>query len=67
MFLKFLEFAGIALAVIFFVTQLLIPAFRGQMFFPLFRKQGKLERELEEAKQDASDKKLATKVDKIRK
>ena len=43
MFLKFLEFVLIALLLVGIFTQLILPAWRGQRLFPLFRRQNRLE------------------------
>ncbi len=58
MILRILEVLGGLLATLFVVTQMIIPAWRGQRLFPLFRKQGELERKLADAVQGQEDAKL---------
>ncbi len=63
MFLKYLEWFSIAVAVVFIITQLVLPAWRGLRLFPLFRRQGKLESQLTEKAQNAYDSELQTQID----
>ncbi len=52
MWLKVFEIICSLILLIFFITQLVIPAWQGRQLFPLFRKQGKLESEFANAVQD---------------
>ncbi len=65
MFLKVMEVVFVLLALVLCVTQLIIPAYRGQKLFPLFRRQGKLEEELEDAVQESEEQKVQKKIDKL--
>lgn len=46
-----MEISLAALALLFFLTQVMLPAFRGTALFPMFRREGELEKSLSEAKQ----------------
>lgn len=61
--LAFLELCLLLAFAILFVTQLIIPAIRGQKLFPLFRKQGKLERELDDANQAIIDHSIEAQIE----
>ena len=55
---------GLAL---FLLTQVVVPAAIGGRMFPMFRKTAKLEVELEVARQEVFDAKLAQEVDEVQK
>lgn len=67
MFLRVLEIVLIVAVIIITITQLIIPAYRGQKLFPLFRRQGRLENELAEAVQEAEESKVQSKINRTRK
>lgn len=48
--------------VIVFVTQVILPLYRGQRVFPLFRAQGKLEAKLAEVTQEAEEEKVLDRI-----
>ena len=51
---RVIELALIALIIVFFITQVLVPAWRSRPLFPVFRRQRKLLGQLTEA-QEAKD------------
>lgn len=51
MFLRYAEYLFFAMALVFLITQVIVPAIRGQRLFPLFGRQRKLEGELAEQTQ----------------
>lgn len=53
-----MEISLAALAFLFFVTQIALPAFRGTTLFPMLRREGDLERKLAEAKQTTRERDL---------
>ncbi len=60
--LRIAEVASIAVVLIILITQVLMPAVRGQLLFPIFRTRGKLETKLAEAKQEEGDEKVLNKI-----
>jgi hypothetical protein len=67
MLLRVLETAVAVLLVWFFITQVLIPFFRGTKMFPLFLREAGLHKTLEEVKQKAVEKKLENEIKNIKK
>lgn len=51
MWLIVMEWIGVALFCLFIILQILVPAFKGTLLFPWFRKQRVLEKELAIVKQ----------------
>lgn len=64
MLLPILEWLGMVAVVLIVITQLVLPAYRGQQMFPWFRKQGKLEAQLEEEVQHVEEGKVQEQIDK---
>ena len=65
-FLRVLELVGFTLLVLVAVTQLVIPLWRGTPLFPLFRREGKLEGELERARQVRLEAELRERIERER-
>lgn len=63
MFLRFVELIAAAIILVFFVTQVWLPMSKGRPTFPILRKQGRLEKELAEVKQQEAEKELETAVE----
>jgi len=53
MFLRVFQFAIVAFIIVLMVTQVIIPYFRGTVFFPIFSKEVMLQKKLEEVKQES--------------
>lgn len=66
MFFKVIEIVLIVSFAVFVISQMIVPPFRGRPMFPLFRKQGKLEKEAAELKQAAFEKELEDKINQQR-
>jgi hypothetical protein len=64
MFLILLEITVACIVLIFFVTQLIIPLFRGTVFFPMFREESDLETKLRKTKQKKLEKNLQDEIKK---
>lgn len=62
MLLLVLEFTTVVLAILLILTQVLLPAYRGQKLFPLFRAQGKLESKLAEVIQEQEEEKVLDEI-----
>lgn len=62
MFLRFMEFVLLALVLLTFSTQVLIPAWNGRKLFPILRKQGKLERKLVDIRQRDVEERLEAEI-----
>lgn len=62
MFLRVVEIAGVIFAFVVIITQLVIPAYRGQKLFPIFRTQGKLEAKLAEVVQEDEEEKVLDEI-----
>lgn len=58
-FLYFAEFIVGGIAMVLFITQVIIPLVCGRRTFPLFRRQGALESELAEVRQKREEDRLA--------
>jgi hypothetical protein len=65
-FLKWLEFTIIILAVWAIIFQVIIPGMKGTQSFPMFRREAKLEKTLEEVKQKVEEKKLENTINDIK-
>lgn len=63
--LLFQVVASILLAVLV-ATQLIMPAIRGTKLFPMLRREGKLLKEVEDAKQEEREQKIERKLNKIK-
>jgi hypothetical protein len=61
-----IELVIVAVSLLFLVTQIIIPLIQGRKMCPMFKGTAALERELEEARQESYDAKLAEKVGKVR-
>lgn len=61
-FLYFAEFIIGGLALVIFITQVVLPLARGRRAWPLFRRQGALESELAEVRQQREEDRLANVV-----
>ena len=59
-----LEAVGFLLALLFFITQLALPAFNGTKLFPMFRREGKLQKRMADVKQEQREHDLADDVHK---
>ena len=66
MLLQTIEYAFIALVIIFVITQVIIPLGRGTLLFPLFRRERQLEQELQKVKQEAVEADLEQKIEETR-
>lgn len=64
--LLIVEALGLGLLGLVLVTQVLLPLWRGGRVFPALRRQGKLESALAGARQAAAEKKLARKVNQVK-
>lgn len=53
MFLVVAQLAIVAFIILFMVSQIIIPFFRGTVMFPIFSKEVVLQKELEEVKQES--------------
>lgn len=53
MFLRVFQFAIVVFIIVLMVTQVIIPYFRGTVFFPIFSKEVMLQKKLEEVKQES--------------
>lgn len=67
MIARIFEVVTIFLLLVGIVTQLIVPAFKGTSYFPLFRKSGKLQADLADAHQEMDDIRLAQEVEKLHK
>lgn len=56
-----------ALLVCFVLMQIVVPALRGTQWFPMFRKEAKLNNELEEVRQQAVEDHLEEELNKLKK
>jgi len=63
MLLAFLELLLVIFSLVVLITQLILPAINGQKLFPFFRKQGKLEKELDDAKQAVVEHNLEVQIE----
>lgn len=61
------ELVVVFIFVVLIVTQILIPAFKGILLFPMFRSSSKLKSEIIEIEQEKADAKLAEEVAALRK
>ena len=66
MFFKVLEGIVMLVIVVFIYTQMVVPGFTGRTLFPLFRKQGKLEKKVAELKQKEVEKELQSKINEMK-
>lgn len=64
-FVRVLEIVSVLLLVIFFATQVFIPIWMGRPLFPLFRRQRKLLKDVEFAKEEAENRQLEREARKI--
>ena len=64
---RLLEFVALVSFIIIVVTQIIVPAWHKRALFPLFRKQGELEKALAEYKQRKVERELQVEVSKIKK
>ena len=57
-FVRVIEIALFVMALMFVLTQIVIPAFRGTLLFPWFRREGALQADLARAKQQKREREL---------
>lgn len=62
MLLRLFELVTILAILLILATQVVIPLLNGQKIFPIFRKQWKLEHELEDAQQQVVEQKLQKEI-----
>jgi hypothetical protein len=67
MFLAVLEFLFYVIGIMFVITQIVIPMYRGTLLFPAFRKRRKLEQMVEEAKEKLDEVKIEKTAEEIQK
>jgi sensor domain CHASE-containing protein len=65
--LRLFEFSAIFLIILAVITQVFIPFFRGTVYFPIFRKERKLEDDLANAKQGQVERALEKEVNRLNK
>ena len=64
MFFRLMEYTFAAVLILMFVTQIVMPVWKGRPMFPFFRNQRKLEKSLADANQAEYEADLAEKVKK---
>ena len=64
MFLRLAELLVFGLVFLVFLTQIWVPISKGRGIFPVLRKQGRLETELVELKQQEAEKNLEANIEK---
>ena len=64
---RWIEIVIVSLVIIVVATQIILPLRKNRPLFPIFRKSNKLEKELGKVQQEVEDKKLAQKVNKLKK
>lgn len=67
MFLRVLQLAIVAFIIVLMVTQVIIPYFRGTIFFPMFSKEIVLQKELEEVKQESVEADMVKEIEGLKK
>jgi hypothetical protein len=63
MFLKTIEFTIVFLAIFTFLSQIIVPFFRGTPFFPIFKRERSLEGKIKEARQKGLEQELEKMLD----
>jgi hypothetical protein len=66
MFLRFLEVGTILFIIWFLITQVIIPGIRGTKSFPLFQREAKLKKDLEEVNQKVVEKAIEKTIETIK-
>lgn len=66
MFIRFFEALVLVASLLLVVTQIFIPALRGRMLFPLFRKASVLEKELAEVYQVKYEAEIEEKIEEVK-
>jgi len=61
-FLRWVEVMSLILSIVFLVTQVAWPLIRGTKPFPIFRREGELERGLDQKRQEKLNKSLEHKI-----
>lgn len=59
-----LEILTVLLLTVLFITQILVPLFRGRPLFPMFKRESKLLKEKEEVLQQRDEKRLSEEISK---
>jgi len=62
MFLRYVEIVLIILALVLFISEVLVPLTRGTKVFPTFRRQGKLQNKLADVKQTLAEKNIEQRI-----
>lgn len=66
LFFKLVEVVLLVVIAVFCVSQIILPAYKNRLMFPLFRKQGKLEKKEAELNQLKVEEALRYKLDKMK-
>lgn len=65
MIFKILEVLFVFLAILIIGSQIVVPALKNRAMFPMFRRQGTLEKELSKKNQEKHERNLETKLNKM--